>query len=208
MHYTIHREYPDLPQELAESVLSALEEKHNLNLSKFDGSKFNISERSAGHIDNTYSVSDIEGSLGLPGSEAEKRYPDLSNFTFIDAPEDVNKWAKENISPYCHANIQEFSNGSFFFPHKDLMRVKAINYLIETGGNEVRTCFYEPKKEYSDLPIYARTFIPYERIELVESITFTKGEWHSIDVSKIHSVENIDPEKRRVSLSLSFLGRN
>ena len=40
---------------------------------------------------------------------------------------------------------------------------------------------------------------------LVEEIKIEKGRWHRLDTRQVHSVENLDPTKKRISLSLSIL---
>jgi hypothetical protein len=84
------------------------------------------------------------------------------------------------------------------------MRSCAYNYIIETGG-DATTCFWKPKDEFNHLKAYAQTVFPYDRLDLVEEVKIDKGRWHRLDTRQIHSVENLDPTKKRISLSLSIL---
>ena len=87
------------------------------------------------------------------------------------------------------------------------MRDVAYNYVIEAGGSDVRTCFYRPKIEYAHLDTKAdvSTFVPYDRIDLVDQVVFDCDRWHEIKVDNIHSVEDLDPASIRLSLTLSVV---
>jgi len=57
--------------------------------------------------------------------------------------------------------------------HIDLWRTLAYNYIIDTGGPEVKTCFYN------------------ESNELIESYIIKANQWHSLNVETRHNVVNI-----------------
>lgn len=168
---------------------------------------FKMLPKAHGHVDNEHPLtSELENNLGVPTWKAIELYGNtVCSFSIMPTPATVNRWIADNIPlTGVHASIQEFTNGKFFIPHRDLLRDVAYNYILETGGDAVETCFYKPKPEFKHLDVTARTFIPYDRIDLVDSVIFESGQWHKIDVTNIHSVENIDPTKRRFSLTLSI----
>lgn len=148
---------------------------------------------------------DHSKSLGYPLSEAWQHFKDLAHFDFLEVTEEINQWARLNISPdIAHVSIQAMYGGTTITPHIDEMRTRALNYVITTGGNS-ETCFYKPKKEYEHLVAYPQTIFPFDRLELLEKVQIVPGRWHQLDVTTIHSVENLDPKLKRISLSLSFI---
>ena len=64
-------------------------------------------------------------------------------------------------------------------------RVLAYNYLLDTGGNNVKTVIYNEKYQ----------ILQFETLELKK--------WHRIDTGMLHGVHGIDPNRIRVSLSVS-----
>jgi hypothetical protein len=65
-------------------------------------------------------------------------------------------------------------------------RIIAYNYLLDTGGENVRTAVYD--KKYKPLQI--------ERLELKR--------WHRINTGMLHGVHGIEPDKVRVAISIGF----
>lgn len=203
-------EYTNFPK-LPQSIIQELYDWFNLHrpslvpIEGFD--HFKMMPQAHGHVDNEHPLtSELENNIGIPTRKAVEFYGnEVCSFSIMPTPPSVNKWIADNIPlKGVHASIQEFTNGKFFIPHRDLLRDVAYNYILETGGDNVKTCFYKPKPEFEHLNVTARTFIPYDRIDLIESTVFEKDQWHKLDVSKIHSVENIDPTTRRFSLTLSI----
>jgi hypothetical protein len=67
--------------------------------------------------------------------------------------------------------------------HKDINRTIAFNYLIDCGGNNVETCFYDKK------------------LKLIEKIKIEPFKWHKLDVSTFHNVINL--ERPRIALTIT-----
>ncbi len=205
MYYS-YPNFPILPKTLIDDINDHFEKCRSL-LVPIEGFKhFMVLPQSKEEIEKTHPLTgNVENSLGYPTSVAANKFPNVCLFRIIPAPRFLEIWLEENIPIRgWHASLQEFVEGDFFIPHIDLMRNIAYNYLFETGGDNVRTVFYEPKEEYKNYTIAPRTFIPYERIQEVESTVFPTNKWHQLSVDKIHSVENLDPNKRRFSLTLSI----
>lgn len=146
-----------------------------------------------------------EDSLGYHLSEAWKHFKNLAEFDFLEVGQEIKQWVHDNIDlNVAHVSVQSMYGGTTITPHIDEMRSYAYNYVISTGG-ETSTCFWKPKKEFSHFKSYAQTVFPYDRLDLVEEIKIEKSRWHRLDTSQIHSVENLDCNKKRISLSLSIL---
>jgi hypothetical protein len=134
----------------------------------------------------------------------------LAQFDFLGVDEVVNTWVELNIQPLIPerilgVNIQVMHSGSLITPHSDELRTHALNYIFETGGEDVITAHYIPLPEYKTKKIYPRTLIPFEKLKKVSSVIIDTKRWHRIDVITVHSVENLDPTKLRISLSLSLM---
>lgn len=196
--YISYLDYPPLPTDLERDILNTIEsysnfEKNNL-LVNADLDTINL----LGESEYT-----AETNIGYHYSQARKHFPNLVDYYFLDPSEHVKEWVLTNISKDVTINIQVMTNGIYVPPHIDEVRTSAINYLISTGS--ALTNFYEPKPEFTDLLVTAQTAIPYERLDLKESSKIEKHVWHRLDVRKIHSVENIDPQAKRISLTLSIV---
>jgi hypothetical protein len=96
--------------------------------------------------------------------------------------------------------------------HSDIRRKKALNYILDEGGSDVITSWYQEigkplyrnkllGNQQSDLgPVY------YENLELLDSAKFKKGNWYLIDTSVLHDVDFIETE--RCSISISILDKD
>lgn len=112
----------------------------------------------------------------------------LETTWFKDRGEDKYRWA-----------LQIVENGTYLVPHTDEGREYAIMYIIETGGNNVETRFYQ----MLDGKSYAATeTIPYTDLKLKHSQVFEKNCWYKISVQDPHSVENL--ETTRICLARSI----
>lgn len=178
-----------------EFVQHTIENRNNLNIE--------ASDEIINAIKNVeYNPND---SLGYHLSEVWNHFKDLAEFDFLEVSEEIKEWVKHNINlNVAHVSIQSMYGGKTITPHIDEMRSFAYNYVIDTGG-ETSTCFWTPKTEFSHLKAYAQTVFPYDRLDLLEEVKIERGRWHRLDTRQIHSVENLDPAKKRISLSLSIL---
>jgi hypothetical protein len=85
-------------------------------------------------------------------------------------------------------------------PHCDRSRNTAINYILETGGDSVRTCFYNELRENLDL---SKAENKYHRdVTLDFKTVFPKRSWHAYNVQQYHSVENVEQSRYLFSLKL------
>lgn len=201
--YFTYLNLPLIPTHLEEKILEIVN-TNNYHLEK-NRNELNIS---AGQevLDAISSIEiNYENSLGFPLSEAWNHFEELAHFDFLEVNQDLNDWARSNIDKnVAHVSIQAMYGGTAITPHIDEMRTRALNYVISTGGQS-KTCFYKPKKQFNHLTIYPQTIFSFDRLDLIEEICIEPYRWHRIDVSTIHSVQNLDPAQKRISLSLSFL---
>lgn len=210
--YFTYLDLPPLPDELEAQLLELV----NAPIANFHNSDAfvesikNRSELNIGASDAIIkAITNIEynetDSLGFPLSDAWEHFKDLAHFDFLEANTELNNWARQYIDPnVAYVSIQAMYGGTTITPHIDEMRSYALNYVVATGGNS-KTCFYKAKEEYNHLHAYPQTIFPFDRLDLIEEIQIEPHRWHRLDTTTIHSVENLDPQLKRISLSLSFL---
>ena len=85
-------------------------------------------------------------------------------------------------------------------PHCDRQRQMSINYLLTTGGDDVRTCFFKNPRHTYNLAQAENDL--YENLELDFKITIPAEHWHSYNVQYYHSVENIYSQRLIFSIVL------
>lgn len=111
------------------------------------------------------------------------------------ANSELIQWAEENIHgvPFkFKAQYQIIGHGIPI--HRDVgyqgstPRTLAINYILDTGGDNIRTVIYDNNKN------------------ILESHVIQPMKWHSIQVNMLHCVLGLVPGKFRVALSLSPIG--
>jgi hypothetical protein len=147
---------------------------------------------------------DHADSLGFPIETCNTHFTNLAKFDFLSVTDLINNWICANISPRpALVTIQVIHGGPIIIPHVDEGRSYVYNYILDTA--DAVTKFYKNSKGNEHLVAYPRTVFTYDRIEEIETIDIQKDRWHYLDVSKIHNVENVQPNQKRISLSLSYV---
>jgi hypothetical protein len=85
-------------------------------------------------------------------------------------------------------------------PHCDRYRHVSINYLLQTGGSNVRTCFFNESRKNDDLSMAENC--RHDELTRDFDICLPKNVWHSYNVQNYHSVENIETTRLMFSLIL------
>jgi len=197
----IYRDFPIVPKHIVDKVLDiALNVnflENDFNLTTDSNLLESIKEFTPNFNDNL---------LGVAFNQAQQYYKEkIASFAFVNPPEELTEWVKENITlPYRGVNIQVMSGGEFVAPHIDEIRKGGLNYIIQTGGPDVKTKLYKPKLEYANLKVTPQTVFLYDTIDEVYSETLSINKWHILDVTQIHSVNNLDPLGVRISISVSL----
>ena len=143
-------------------------------------------------------IEKVKASLGLPSS----KHKTVSTPHIIAVNDAIDQWLRENVCPeMMYAKILVMENGNTFVPHVDKIRKAAYNFVIESGGI-AKTSRWKPKLEFEGMKATPYSYVPYERIDLVEAVQIQSRRWHQLDVMEIHSVEELDPKKRRIVLTI------
>jgi hypothetical protein len=175
-----YKDYPQLPAELVVLI------KDEVSKRQESTNKFNVSE------DIELAAESVYGKLVTDNLELDG-LAKMNMFTL----DELTKWVQENIKDTFNAvHVQYFEGGTFFFPHVDLLRSKAVNYLITTA--DATTSFYTPNG-FTPEP---NTVIARDRISLTKRFKIEHNRWHELDVTLVHSVENINGVRIAVTLSL------
>ena len=85
-------------------------------------------------------------------------------------------------------------------PHCDRERLISMNYLLESGGDDVLTCFYKEPRKNPDLTLAENGL--KENLELDFKICLPINKWHSYSVQYYHGVENIISNRLIFSIKL------
>jgi len=96
--------------------------------------------------------------------------------------QEINVWCKQNICDTMHWGFQ-FMNSDIVV-HKDVGTEVKLTYLIDAGGANVRTNFFEDDKT-----------------TMTHSFVIPIHRWHILCASKYHSVEGIESKHTRFSLT-------
>jgi hypothetical protein len=125
-----------------------------------------------------------------------RRYPVTS---------DILVWCQENILSSIQNNfkigIQVFS-GQPEYPHTDGKRgVKALNFLIDAGGDNVETVWFQ---EQGHSITRQRGYIAPANAQLEElcRTCFVEHTWQIVQTDIIHTVENVS--RPRIALSIGL----
>lgn len=143
-----------------------------------------------------------KNSIAYTTSESDwtAKYGKHGNVTFYylsnDLREELTEYYKDIDHPF-------FKNGNYTFqvldnathtpPHADdrHARTEGIIYLLEAGGPEVETVWYDVVDKYDKDSVPDATAIPYENLIRVESHVLKEDHWHYLKFDKVHSVENL-----------------
>lgn len=170
MHYQILSQLPHIPQELLDATLTTVDRSDLLNyLNK----------------------------VSRPISDLNKKFPRTALL-----PE-LEMWLRNNISDkalkYELAITLDDNDAHSILPHTDRAREFTLIYLLEGGGENHRTVFYNTKNHKN-----IDRMMTFEYSELIEcdSIVIPIKQWTLLNAQSIHSVENIP--QTRIAIQLSF----
>ena len=104
------------------------------------------------------------------------------NYKIHSATDDLKDYLKPLFTNHS-ISVQVVTNS--LHKHRDIGRTVAVNYLIDNGGNNVETCFYNNDGT------------------LMYNIKIEEYRWHMLDVSILHNVINL--ERPRIAITINPL---
>lgn len=98
----------------------------------------------------------------------------------------VNRWCQENICNTMYWGFQIMSGD--VAKHRDAGTTAKLTYLIDTGGEDVHTIFYDDSGK------------------ILQDEVIKPNRWHILDVGHWHSVSGVEPGRHRFSVSGRVFG--
>lgn len=133
--------------------------------------------------------------------------PNASGFKTFNLPKIVNEWLYDNIEVFKKININDHpariqvTNSVYPQWHRD-KRPWAINYLVKSGGENVKTVFLENIEMKKTKNILLQKY--YEQARILHEHTAKEHEWYfltGVDVYP-HAAVGIEENDFRIMLSL------
>jgi hypothetical protein len=171
-----------------------------------------------GFYSGTMTEKDIPGNAHVYNSGyAEREYirngkvsQNRRQHVFSIGPE-FEKWVADNIHPFAYEagiSISVPRDLSFQGPHCDLRRRYVLNYIIDCGGENVRTQWWKEKgypleRLHESGPEGKSYWVKdYADLELIDDVVFSPGIWILLNPKILHSVENITGYRSFLTVSL------
>jgi len=202
MYYKKYTEIPSLPADIKQQLIQLAEQNQQNNVpvvAWYSGYETeNRSSLAFVEYNNRFLESNGNESGGVGFYHLDYQLNErICNF--------YKKVNHPNIN-FTHYWLQIVTGGNFVGPHTDdpVSRSDGFLYVLKSGGSNVRTKWYEVKKEFSHLIPEHYTSIPYSKLDQVEDHCLEEDTWHWLNFSKIHGVEN--QESLRISLWGAYWG--
>jgi hypothetical protein len=175
-----------------------------LNFPKIPGELINFDQPVIRSIDMTHGRTYIKN--GNPIQSV--------HYTKMKANEQLKNWIVNNVPGITEDMIflQSFTGGGTTqLIHSDILRVFALNYIIDTGGNSVTTTWYQEKEQplsrYKDPAIHGLgqandRIIDYDNCLVLEQVQFKKQQWSLIRTDVLHDIDNMTGVRAAVSIAI------
>jgi hypothetical protein len=153
----------------------------------------------------------------LPGhKEYRNRVVKFKDGTDIESVESYRYWISDEFDDWVKTHAQQdprgcginiFSGGALVAPHVDASRFYNIQYILETGGDNVETVWYREKGKDVLRPDLKGNFNlkdtidDYSRVEEIDRVQFPVGKWVCLNVGILHAVENMQGPRVAIHLS-------
>jgi hypothetical protein len=114
-------------------------------------------------------------------------------YTLHRCQDELSEYLKEmfpeSIGFWYHTIVQELpihQNSDFSEFYNRKLPSNRLNYVIDAGGDNVQTNWYNTGNPYG---------------ELIETVVFPERVWHELEVFVYHNVNNIDEGRRRFAIT-------
>lgn len=194
--YKILDHLPSLPQYLLDSVLKTLEAGKQSNDALYPLTRvkdITINSTNSAYTSRMLKINDQE----VPTTYARRFELDI----------EVQNWIRENIVDdawtECTISQTQVSIGSTHGAHTDKTREFVLMYVLDTGGEDCRTVWYQEKGQ----PYYRPgrlwlTVTDYDQLEERESIQLPPHCWSIINTQFLHGVENLTRDRIVIHVGL------
>jgi hypothetical protein len=136
------------------------------------------------------------------------------HYTKMEANEKLKNWIVDNVPGVTSDMIflQSFTGGGTTqLIHSDILRVFALNYIIDTGGDSVTTTWYQeneqPLSRYKDPAIHGlgqanNKIIDYDNCAVLEQVQFKQHQWSLIRTDVLHDIDHMTGVRSAVSIAI------
>jgi hypothetical protein len=179
MNYIEKLTLPNLPHDIADSLLEI-----SRTLQHSESDRQWLSDYHEGKITVAgYAIPDVATAGGVNNTPMSDE--------LVGALDAIYKKYFPNQTLYFVCNVMKnvVDSSSIFPPHCDRVRRTAINYVVDTGGDDVTTTFYEQVRLGDDFSKAAN--INYNDVTIAHREVLKEKTWYAFDTQRFHSVENI-----------------
>jgi len=186
MHYKKISDLPTLPDDLTQELIQSA-------LYIFNQAKEHVIYY------RTFEQEDPT-SLNYIPTEDIHVYEKSGGVTALPMPKELEDKVKEFYKQHNHTVTNLFDYYGFLIveggtncvPHIDDVerRRNGFQYLLKSGGDAVKTVWYEPKEEFKDQKIKDYCAVPYKKLDVVDEVCLEENNWYWMKFDTIHSVEN------------------
>ena len=125
--------------------------------------------------------------------------------TRMDIDKEFYEWVHTNIHPEgfdCGVSFTNVKFGKHQGPHTDLTRNFTMLYLLDSGGPNTETVFYEEEGKPIVRTERQAVCNDFSKLRVLERVKFPLGKWVLLNAMCLHGVENIDT--LRISFQVSI----
>ena len=121
----------------------------------------------------------------------------------------LNHWLLQHLPKVPKVNYSQLipTNSRQMLVHTDIKRIAALNYLIDTGGDDVVTRWYQEQEhpvERQEKTVGNQTdtgYVDYQNLNLLDSTVFKKNCWYLVRTNVLHDATNISSTRRYLGVS-------
>lgn len=140
-----------------------------------------------------------------------QEYSSGDNSLYFSKDDDATTWAKSNIDTrindiraFVALNYQDIAKWSQG-PHTDSTRTHTLIYLLDAGGDNVKTVFYkEHGVDNIDRGLKYRP-TDYTNLEPIDSVELKVNTWTLLNATVLHSVESLTRARKTIQVAFNFL---
>jgi hypothetical protein len=185
---------PDLPEVPDFFIQGAYEEDRKNKIRGF------------GHLDSIIDSSYINRPVVRDGETYTSRFQHKYDFG-EDLGKKFHKWCRASLHPECYHCGVVYNQGTdpFHGPHSDMGRKYALYYLLEPGGENATTSWWQRPGFPADLDedTYGKMTGNYDELNLIDQLKIPARTWLLFNARIMHSVENVVQERMSLQCSLS-----
>lgn len=106
------------------------------------------------------------------------------DYTIHECQEELAEYLKIIFPEYTKFRYQTLKKGVPI--HVDFGRTRAVNYIIDTGGPDVKTIWYNSTPIHDKIPVF--------------DIVLPAKVWHELKVDVLHTVMNIETTRYAITV--------